>query len=380
MVETPEQLITNHQLKKAHRVLFMTHLAIGDYVYQRTFLEAVLRKYTSMTLDIWIDDCRDSHKPWHGGRNTVLTQWLESEEMFGKVYPIASDEAHRQRLIEQASERQYDIIIFVATQRTERFAEVARDINEHAFIVGSRSNLLTRLFNNSKQLRKLNGSFNIDAFKKDRFTKHISDFYRKCYELCFGRLFGSDGQIPPSPIYVPEKHEQKAYEQVIEFAQHYDVAQPYTLFINHLSTTPKRDWSMSKVIKLISKLREKHPNLMVVVNAPPDRYDAVCTELNADDQLKGLPVMAFTANTHFYELPAMIHACDLVLSVETAVMHLASALKKPLVCLMRKKAQQWEPVNADHVVYSKQNVDDIVIEDVLDEIDGLIRKSVNSRN
>jgi hypothetical protein len=50
-----------------------------------------------------------------------------------------------------------------------------------------------------------------------------------------------------------------------------------------------------------------------------------------------------TAEAHFYQLPAAISLCDLVVTVETSVGHLASALGVPAVVLMRRENPEWRP-------------------------------------
>lgn len=44
------------------KVLYMSHLALGDYIYQGAFLKALTESYPNIKLDIWIDDCRKKRK------------------------------------------------------------------------------------------------------------------------------------------------------------------------------------------------------------------------------------------------------------------------------------------------------------------------------
>ena len=76
----------------------------------------------------------------------------------------------------------------------------------------------------------------------------------------------------------------------------------------------------------------------------------------------------------------MIEVCNLTLSVETAVMHLASCLDKPLIALMREKAENWKPLVAETILYAKQNVNDIGLEEVTSATSEVIRKIANGRN
>ncbi len=49
-------LINHKQLTNASRLLYMTHLAIGDFLYQGVWLNALKAKYPHLTIDVWFDD------------------------------------------------------------------------------------------------------------------------------------------------------------------------------------------------------------------------------------------------------------------------------------------------------------------------------------
>jgi hypothetical protein len=57
---------------------------------------------------------------------------------------------------------------------------------------------------------------------------------------------------------------------------------------------------------------------------------------------------ALQREENFFQLPAMLACCDLIISVETAVMHLANAVQVPVIALMRQKNPEWVPVDRDH--------------------------------
>ncbi|MGN5479015.1 glycosyltransferase family 9 protein [Cupriavidus basilensis] len=53
----------------------------------------------------------------------------------------------------------------------------------------------------------------------------------------------------------------------------------------------------------------------------------------------------FSAEENFFQLPAILAQCDLIISVETAVMHLANAVHVPVIALMRQKNPEWVPID-----------------------------------
>ncbi|HEX7635087.1 MAG TPA: glycosyltransferase family 9 protein, partial [Noviherbaspirillum sp.] len=56
----------------------------------------------------------------------------------------------------------------------------------------------------------------------------------------------------------------------------------------------------------------------------------------------------FSAEENFFQLPAILSLCDLIISVETAVMHLANAVHVPVIALMRQKNPEWAPIDTQN--------------------------------
>jgi ADP-heptose:LPS heptosyltransferase len=71
-----------------------------------------------------------------------------------------------------------------------------------------------------------------------------------------------------------------------------------------------------------------------VVSAPPEKLAQTQATLK-EYNLKN--TQFFSAQENFFQLPAMLSWCDLIISVETAVMHLANAVHVPVIALMRQK-------------------------------------------
>ena len=77
---TPELTLTNKS-----KILYMTHLALGDYVYQGAFLKALADAYSGLQIDVWIDDCRSNQKSWHSGRNSPISNTSTFHWLAGRV-------------------------------------------------------------------------------------------------------------------------------------------------------------------------------------------------------------------------------------------------------------------------------------------------------
>lgn len=371
-----EPLIPQQRLKSARRILYMTHLAIGDFTFQGVYLKAIKQRYPHLSLDIWIDDCRESSKEWHKGRNKALGQWLESVDFIDQVYPIALNNSERTQLIQQAALRNYDIIVFIASQRTELYAKYARQISSQAYVVGSRSKWLSQPLKKFYYFSKLNGEFNLEKLTPDSHL-HISEIYKKRFEKCFGPLLETGQQSATIPLHIDKEFTEGALHTLDAWSKTNHLESPRFVFVNHLSTTHKRDYSWQKLVSVMRAIASNHPHLAFVLNVPPNAFSAIKCQLSKEKHLDGMPVFLFTAANHFMELPALINECEFVISVETATMHLAAALKKKQLVLMREKAKSWKPTYAEKILYGDKRVDDIPAEKVIEAFDDILSKSPN---
>ena len=113
---------------------------------------------------------------------------------------------------------------------------------------------------------------------------------------------------------------------------------------------------MAHTVELIKTMRQQPEwrDAVFLVNALPDKIPETRALVRAGGQER---VHVFSANDNFFQLPAVLRRCGLIISVETATMHLANAVRVPVVALMRKKNPEWRPldsVNSKIVTVSKR--------------------------
>lgn len=342
----------------------MTHLAIGDFVYQRACLQAIKTAFPQLKIDIWIDDCRSKPKPWHEGRNSTLVQWLSGEDYIDKIYPIASDLEHRGKLIDEAQKYQYDLVFYMALHRAKRFASIARKISPKGFVVGNAEPFIHSPLANLLDYPKLNRRYNLNQTSQ---LPHISDIYQER----FRQAFAVQPQQHHNQLTIPIEWQHQANNTLARLTESQGTNNPSTLFVNHLSTSPKRNVDWQDLVKVIAHASKKFSNLFFVINLPPSEFESVTKKLKAEPLLPQARILPYCATEHFYQLPAMIKACDMVLTVETAIMHLAASLNVPQLVLMRKGAQQWQPKQASKILYGDKRVDQISVEQIHQELKNL---------
>lgn len=333
-------LLSHVQLLKAKRLLYMTHMAIGDYVYQRMFLKKLKESYPNLQIDLWFDDCLTEVDNWNAQRGKTLSEWFQNEPFLHNLYPVASSAKAREKLIEKAGFENYDIIVFCVAVNSERYAQTARSISKKAYIVGS----LIKPY--KSMVKKWHVFKECDDFYWERETSsapsvHITKFYQKQFLRVFG-LLTTDEEIKPR-MQVPEIWQNKMNAWLKEIKRSHQAIKG-TIFINYLSTQEKRNWKLSQAIDLIVLFNHLEADWTYIINVPPNVLPEIQQIISREPRLKNIHVVPFSAKEHFYELPALIQLSDCVISVETAVIHLASALSVPQIALVRYKAKNWAPL------------------------------------
>jgi ADP-heptose:LPS heptosyltransferase len=176
---------------------------------------------------------------------------------------------------------------------------------------------------------------------------------------------------------LPEKKYLLSAQYILsELKNKYDLVDTKTIFINHLSTTNKRDYKWTQVKELLIKLSLINSKLSFIINSPPSLLENIEKQINDDEQLNKLPIKTFSATGHFYELPAMIKCCDYVISVETAIMHLAASVGTPQIALIRESARHWRPLGKGTVLFGKGRVDMISPNQIIDSFEDLAQKEI----
>lgn len=348
-------------LANAKKVLYMTHLALGDYVYQGAFIKQLCELHPHIQFDIWIDDCREQKKIWHQGRNTTLQQWLSEESHIHCVYPIAASKQEHDALIEQARAEQYDYVVYMATTRIEAYIKVATKIAAQAKIIGTQSTSLLSQLIHRKQYQNLDYKISLAELKT---SDHISDFYNLVFHTLFGFTLSREERLRAIPL--SSKDTLNAQSLLKSWQEKHGTCDGKTLFINHLSTNSKRDWQLSQVEELIITLHQHYPNTLFVINTPPHYLNDIKKWCRQSKALQHIAIEPFSATNSFFELPSLMTLCQLIISVETAIMHLASSLALPQIAMIRKSASAWKPLGAEQVLLGNKRVDNISVSQVVE--------------
>jgi heptosyltransferase-3 len=334
-------LIPSDVLAKSDKILFIAHLALGDYTYLQNCFQAFAQAYPHLKLHLWVDEVRRTGdaSQWPHLKKNVLYDWLAACDFIDKVYDQNYSPALFQASIKEAQQERYPIVVSLATLRPHFYASLAREVSPNGFVVGLKKPLGLFGLHHWPAFRKLDASLNPDIADRSS-APHISDVHAEWFRLL------AKVDIPPAAripfVHIPERFVEGARARLADWG--FDRRQGKLVFINPFAKTRKRCWPVERVAELITTMRAQPEwrDACFIVNAVPQEVDSVKAML-AERKLDRTEL--FSANENFFQLPAMLAQCDLIVSVETAVMHLANAVGVPVVALMRQKTPEWAPVD-----------------------------------
>jgi heptosyltransferase III len=334
-------LVPADLLQKSDKILFITHLALGDYTYLQNCFRAFANAYPHLKIHLWVDEVRrtvDASK-WSMLKSYSLYDWVRACPFFEKVY----DETYSPQLLRQsvaeARAQEYPIVVSLATLRAAQYAALARDISPHGFVAGMREKFKLLLLHRQIAYRKLDAA--MPLYRLARYNpQHISAVYAGWFAELFGLRITPAERLPY--VDIPASWRQRADEQL----QQWECNGRRLVFINSFAKTKKRCWPLQHVAELIHAMqaREEWRDACFIVNAMPHDMPAMRQFLQQQALER---THLFSAEQNFFELPAMLSRCDLIISVETAVMHLANAVGVPVIALMRQKNPEWVPLDSE---------------------------------
>ena len=336
-------LIPRALLEKPGKILFITHLAIGDYAYLQNFFQALAAAHPQLELHIWVDELRRTADPKKQAslKKYALYDWLAACPFFKKVYNQTYSPALYKKSIAEARAQNYGIVISLATLRPHKYARLARQICPAGFVVGIKKPVTLLTLHRSLAYKKLDA-----PILPGESIKHGLNHVTELYADWFSQLFGL--QVPRPARYphldIPAEWKTRATNYLRDWGV--NPAADTLVFINTTAKTKKRCWPMPHAIALIKAMQQdpRWESAWFLLNTMPADFAATEKTLAAST----LPrTRAYSASDNFFQLPAMLAECDLIISVETAVMHLANAVHVPVIALMRQKNPEWKPIDAD---------------------------------
>ncbi|MGL6025101.1 MAG: glycosyltransferase family 9 protein [Cetobacterium sp.] len=151
------------------------------------------------------------------------------------------------------------------------------------------------------------------------------------------------------------------------------------IIVNHRASTEKRSFSESELREILEKISKLDSKLKIYLSSMPNEYEHLKTMLE-DLKLKNVEMLIKTESIG--ELAGIIKYCDLVVSVDTGVVHIASVYDKPIVGvypfsensskLFAPRSSQYEIVKGKKLGYTIEGFS-------TDEIRDKVRKFIKEK-
>lgn len=366
-------VLTEAQLLKTKKILFVAQLAIGDFAYLQSQFAAFKKKYPWIAIDLWIDDLRRTwcFWKWNSLKNYVIYDWVENCGLFNKVYRQSYAWPLFYSSIKQAAREEYPIVVFIGMMRPHQYVGYLRKMSPNGFLVS--------LVQPDKQYRvykDLQATIPFDL-NKEKQTKHITQIFADWFEKLCGLEVAPQDRQPFVKLSTAWQSYGKL--QLVKWGVMRNNERVCPLiFLNSFAKSSKRCWSVERVTELIRAVKLQLPQLAqakFLINALPEEVVSVERAVKKS----GLTdVIVFTAQESFFQLPAVLALADLVISVDTSVVHLATAFKRPLIVLMRTKQLEWKPQDTERteviVAENGGHVMSIQVDTVVDAVCKMMQK------
>lgn len=370
-----KQLVPDELLQKADKILFITHLGIGDFVYMQTFFKVFSQKYPHIKIDVWVDEVQRTRCwwRWKNLQNYSLYDWLTTVPFFNKIYTKTYSPETFNNSLAQAKNQAYPIVVALCPIRGHVYAKLARSIaGKCGFAAGLKNKIFFLSLFKRYRYYKLNATLSISEVRKLAGNEHhISDVYAVWFSIFFG-VQTTPLQRAPFVI-IPEQWEAHA-RVALDALEPDKYVKPdgQLVFINTFAKAAKRCWTIEQAIQLIKEMKKakQWKNATFLVNAIPSVLADVKKKVDRECMAN---VHIFTVDCSFFQLSSILSMCTLIVSVETLVIHLGPALGVPVVALMHQKKTEWVPWNKQlsTIVMTKKRsqwIKDISVESVNEAI------------
>jgi heptosyltransferase-3 len=338
-------LVDPELLAQSDKILFIAHLALGDFTYLQACFQAFARAYPHLKIHLWVDERRRTSRAadWEHLRKYALYDWLDQCPYFDKVYKETYSPALLRRSMAEARAEEYPIVVSLAELERHRYAIMARKISPRGFVVGQKKRV--RSYDLLKKLcyRKLDAV--IPSCKELIASgRHISDINADWFTTLFGMHIAPEARFPQ--LNIPAQWTRWAEDRCAGWGLG-RAAGGRLVFLNAFSKSVERSWPLERIIELVRAMQARTAwrGAGFIVNVVPEEMERA-RKLFAGAGLARTEL--FSAEENFFQLPAMLAMCDLIVSVETAVMHLANAVHVPVIALMRQKNPEWVPIDRDN--------------------------------
>lgn len=330
-------------LQRSDKILLIAHLAIGDFTYLQNCLRALSAAYPRLAIHVFVDELRRTgdRAQWPLLQKYVLYDWLSESPFIAKVYDSTYSPRHFRQAVASARQESYPLVVSLGLLKRPFYARLARRIAPDGFVAAQIKPVRFLDIRTYLAYRRLDAV--IPSYPRTR-SEHISGIYAHWFEQLFSLHIPPDQRFPF--VDIPPRWRIAARDQFGRWGLN---GPGKVIFLNGFAKSEERSWPLYRVMELARQIRSQPAwkNFRFIVNVLPEHLASAQQAIDAQ-QLQG--IFLFSAGQNFFQLPAILERCHLIISVETSIMHLANALDIPVIALMRQTSPEWKPINTANSV------------------------------
>jgi ADP-heptose:LPS heptosyltransferase len=321
-------------LRSDPAILLLRAERIGDVLVTVPILRAIRRRYPLATIDILLTDAnehaRDAVRPW-----------------IDRIWVYHKRPASALALVHKIRARRYDLLV--------DFQNGPSTTSQLAARWAGAANVLGLLHDHAAHLTHA-------VALLDRHRSHIVD---RLAQLLLA--FGIDPAVEPLDL----EYRLSEADRAAAAAQLRPAVKAHRLGVNVSGRGSRKRWGRDRYIAAIAFVQQHYPEFDILVCGSPG--DAVEVETIASATgAEPLPPLSF------HTFAAVIRECDLLLTPDTSVVHLAAAWKIPAVVLFAEDPHTlpWTPYRSPHrAIIQRGALSSIRLEQVTEGLAQLIEET-----
>ena len=331
LITRPEDAI---DLRPAPRILLVRPERIGDVLIAVPVIRAIRRRYPHAMIDLLLSTANAGVQP-------AVSPWVDRVLIYEKhVGPTIG-------LVRRLRRARYDLMVDLVNEPsvTSRFIAKWSGATRVLGMLHEQPGLLTHA-----------------VPLLDRRSVHIVERTAQLL-LAFG--------IDPAQESLALEYPLSEADRLRAMAQLAPSRAPFRLGVNVSGRGPGKYWGRHNFSAAIRAIRALDARFSVTVCGAAehiDAIDAIAVETGVDE-VRPL--------SSFHEFAAVINACDLLLTPDTSVVHLAAAWRIPLVGLYRadSRTTPWLPYGTPHrAIVHDGPVSGVSVDEVMQAMTGLIEE------